>query len=259
MFWMAPFHEQGPESMTDGNMVEVHGLWKDYGPLHALADVSFEIGAGEVFGLLGRNGSGKTTLLRILTGYRLPTAGSVRVAGMDLVRKSLDVRRRIGYMPEHPQLYADLTVRGLLRFVANVHRLPRSLRESRIEQLTSHFGLRAVIDRLAGHCSKGYRARISLAAAVIHEPSVVFLDEPTDGLDPEQRRQTHQLVRQLAEESTVVLSSHDLDEVGALCSRALVLDRGRVARIGRVDELGGTGGIAEIFRQTQERDRGQAT
>jgi len=98
--------------MTDGGVIEVEGLWKDYGPLHALADVSFEIGKGEVFGLLGRNGSGKTTLLRILTGYRLPTAGSVRVAGMDLIRQSLAVRRRIGYMPEHPQLYADLTVQN---------------------------------------------------------------------------------------------------------------------------------------------------
>lgn len=245
--------------MTEGGMIEVKGLWKDYGPLHALADISFEIGSGDVFGLLGRNGSGKTTLLRILTGYRLPTAGSVRVAGMDLIRQSLAVRRRIGYMPEHPQLYADLTVRGLLRFVANVHGMPRSTRESRIEELSSHFGLGAVIDRLAGHCSKGYRARISLAAAVIHEPAVVFLDEPTDGLDPEQRHQTHQLIRQLAEDSTVVLSSHDLDEVGELCTRALVLDRGRIARLGTIDELGGVAGISEAFRQTQERDRGQET
>jgi ABC-2 type transport system ATP-binding protein len=245
--------------MTKGGMVEVKGLWKDYGPLHALADVNFEIAEGEIFGLLGRNGSGKTTLLRILTGYRLPTAGTVRVAGMDLIRQSLSVRRRIGYMPEHPQLYADLTVRGLLRFIANVHGISRSARESRIQELTSRFGLGAVIDRLAGHCSKGYRARIALAAAVIHEPAVVFLDEPTDGLDPEQRHHTHELVRQLARDSTVVLSSHDLDEVGVLCSRALVLDRGRVARLGTIEELGGAAGIAEVFRQTHERDREQET
>ena len=243
--------------MTNGAVVEVEGLWKDYGPLHALADVTFEIGKGEVFGLLGRNGSGKTTLLRILTSYRLPTAGSVRVAGMDLIGQSRAVRRRIGYMPEHPQLYADLTVRGLLRFVGNVHGLSRARQKSRIEELATHFGLGAVIDRLAGHCSKGYRARISLAAAVIHEPAVVFLDEPTDGLDPEQRHQTHELVRQLSEGSTVVLSSHDLDEVGALCSRALVLDRGRIAKMGGIDELGGVSGIAEVFRQTHERDKGQ--
>ena len=243
--------------MADGRVVEVENLWKDYGPLHALADVSFSIGEGEVFGLLGRNGSGKTTLLRILTGYRLPTTGSVRVAGMDLARKSLAVRQRIGYMPEHPQLYADLTVRGLLRFIANVRGMPRSERELRIDELTSHFGLGAVIDRLAGHCSKGYRARISLAAAVLHKPTVVFLDEPTDGLDPEQRHQTHELIRELTETSTVVLSSHDLDEVGVLCSRALVLDRGRVSRLGTIEELGGTAGIGDIFRQTHERDRGQ--
>jgi ABC-2 type transport system ATP-binding protein len=244
--------------MVDGPVVEVENLWKDYGPLHALAEVTFSIGEGEVFGLLGRNGSGKTTLLRILTGYRLPTTGSVRVAGMDLARKSLAVRQRIGYMPEHPQLYADLTVRGLLRFIANVRGMPRSEREARIDELTSHFALGAVIDRLAGHCSKGYRARISLAAAVLHKPTVVFLDEPTDGLDPEQRHQTHELVRDLAEASTVVLSSHDLDEVGALCSQALVLDRGRVSRLGTIEELGGIAGIADIFRQTHERDREQA-
>jgi gliding motility-associated transport system ATP-binding protein len=245
--------------MADGDVVEVENLWKDYGPLHALADVSFSIGQGEVFGLLGRNGSGKTTLLRILTGYRLPTAGSVRIGGMDIVRKSLAVRHRIGYMPEHPQLYADLTVRGLLRFVANVRGLPRPERESRIEELASHFGLGAVIDRLGGHCSKGYRARISLAAAVLHKPAVVFLDEPTDGLDPEQRHQTHELIRELATGSTVVLSTHDLDEVGILCSRALILDRGRIGRLGTTEELGGTDGIAELFRQTHERDRGHET
>jgi ABC-2 type transport system ATP-binding protein len=245
--------------MKNGSVVQVEGLWKDYGPLHALADVSFQIGEGEVFGLLGRNGSGKTTLLRILTGYRLPTAGSVRVAGFDLVRQSLAVRRRIGYMPEHPQLYADLTVRGLLRFVASVHGLSRTKTESRIDGLSSHFGLGAVIDRLAGHCSKGYRARISLAASVLHEPAAVFLDEPTDGLDPEQRHQTHELIRQLSRESTVVLSSHDLDEVSVLCSRALVLDRGRIARLGTIEELGGVAGISEVFRQTRERDRGEET
>jgi ABC-2 type transport system ATP-binding protein len=221
--------------------------------------VSFEVDEGQVFGLLGRNGSGKTTLLRILSGYRLPTAGRVRVAGLDLVKKPLDIRRRIGYMPEHPQLYADLTVRGLLRFLATAHGIPKSGRDARIDELTSHFGLGAVIDRLAGHCSKGYRSRIALAAAVLHEPAVVLLDEPTDGLDPEQRQLTHELIRGLTRNSTVILSSHDLDEVGVLCSSALVLDRGRVSRQGTIDELGGTTGLAKIFRQTHERDRGAET
>jgi ABC-2 type transport system ATP-binding protein len=162
-------------------------------------------------------------------------------------------------MPEHPQLYADLTVRGLLRFLATAHGLPRSERDGRIDELTSHFGLGAVIDRLAGHCSKGYRSRIALAAAVLHEPAVVLLDEPTDGLDPEQRQLTHELIRGLTRESTVILSSHDLDEVGVLCSSALVLDRGRVSRQGTIEELGGTTGLAEIFRHTSERDKGAET
>jgi ABC-2 type transport system ATP-binding protein len=243
--------------MAHGGVVEVENLWKDYGPLHALAEVSFSISRGEIFGLLGRNGSGKTTLLRILSGYRLPTSGSVRVDGINLAKKPLAVRQRIGYMPEHPQLYANLTVRGLLRFLADAHDLPRPEREARINALTTQFGLGAVIDRLAGHCSKGYRSRIAIAAAVLHKPTVVFLDEPTDGLDPEQRQLTHDLIRQLTEQSTVVLSTHDLEEVSVLCSRALVLDRGRVARLGTIEELGGTAGIAEIFRATNERDKGK--
>ena len=245
--------------MVKGGAVQVENLWKDYGPLHALADVSFAIEACEIFGLLGRNGSGKTTLLRLLSGYRLPTSGRVRVAGLDLIKKPLAVRRRIGYMPEHPQLYPDLTVRGLLRFLAASHGLTRAEGDGRIEELASRFGLGAVIDRLAGHCSKGYRSRIALAAAVLHKPDVVLLDEPTDGLDPEQRLLTHELVRELARESTVVLSSHDLDEVTELCSRALVLDRGRVARQGTIDELGGITGLTDIFRDTHERDRGLET
>ncbi len=249
----------GEKKMTDDVVLEVENLWKDYGSFHALSEVSFSVRRGEIYGLLGRNGSGKTTLLRILTGYRFPTAGAVRIDGMDLMARPLPIRRRIGYMPEHPQLYADLTVRGFLRFLAGVHGLSRAEAARRIRDLSGRFSLEAVIDRLAGHCSKGYRARVALAGAVLHEPTLVFLDEPTDGLDPEQRSHTHGLIRDLAEGSTVVLSSHDLDEVARLCSRALVLDRGRVAREGTIEELGGVSGIAEILATTQERQRGEKT
>lgn len=239
-------------------MIEADGLWKTYGDLHALAEVSFRVERGESFGLLGRNGSGKTTLLRILTGFRLPSSGRARVAGLDVVRRSLEVRRRIGYVSENPQLYPDLTVRGLLRFVADVRRLSRHERAARIEEAVQRFGLEPVFHRLVAHCSKGYRQRTALALAVLHHPEVVFLDEPTAGLDPEQRHATQQLIRTLAESSSVVLSSHDLGEVGALCSRALVLDRGRVARLGSIGELGGHEGLEAIFRSTRARSREKA-
>lgn len=234
-------------------MIEAEELCKTYGTLRAVDDVSFTVAEREVFGLLGRNGSGKTTLLRILTGFRLPSSGRVRVAGFDVVRDCLDVRRRIGYVTENPQLYPDLTVRGQLRFVADVRGIPRGERKARIEAAASRFALEAVFDRLVGHCSKGYRQRVALAQAVLHGPSVVFLDEPTAGLDPEQRAATHALIRNLARETTVVLSSHDLDEVTTLCSRALIFDRGRVARLGTLAELGGLPGLAAAFRATLER------
>lgn len=234
-------------------MIEAERLCKSYGDLHALADVSFRVEAGESFGLLGRNGSGKTTLLRILTGFRLPSSGAARVAGLDVVKRSLEVRRRIGYVTENPQLYPDLSVYGLLRFAADVHRIPRGERDARIEKAVQRFGLEPVFRRLVGHCSKGYRQRAALALAVLHEPEVVFLDEPTAGLDPEQRFATQRLIGALSGTSTVVVSSHDLNEVAELCSRAMVLDRGRLARLGSLSELGGYEGIAAIFRATRER------
>lgn len=236
-------------------LVEVKALCKSYGPLEALADVTFSVRRGEIFGLLGRNGSGKTTLLRILTTYRLPTSGSVSVAGLDALRHVREVRRRIGYMPEHPQLYRDLTVSGYLRLCATLQGIPGQERDVRVREVVARFGLGAVERRLVGHCSKGYRSRIALAAAVMHRPAVVFLDEPTDGLDPEQRARTHEEIRGLARQSAVVLSTHDLDEAAQVCSRLLVLDRGRVVRIDTVEGFGGPAGILEVFRQTRERDR----
>ena len=234
-------------------MIDVQHLWKEYGAVQALADVTFAVHDREVFGLLGRNGSGKTSLLRILTGLRLPTAGSVRVAGVDVIARPRLAQRAIGYMPEDPALYGGLTVRRYLRFVADARGLPRAGREGRIEEVSARFGLGAVIDRLCAHCSKGYRGRVALAAAVLHQPAVLFLDEPGAGLDPEQRVRTHELIRALAADCAVVLSSHDLHEVGALCSRVLILDRGTVARAGTLQELGGVDGVASVFRDTRER------
>ncbi len=234
-------------------MIEVEQLTREYGAVRALDEVSFSVGPREIFGLLGRNGSGKTTLLRILTGFRLPSAGRIRVAGIDVVRQPVAAQRRLGYMTESPELYGELTVRGLLRFVAQARGVPRAQRDARIDELVGRFGLEAVIGRLCAHCSKGYRGRVALAAAVLHRPDVVFLDEPCAGLDPEQRARTHGLIRELAGSATLVISSHDLHEVASLCGRALLLDRGRVARCGTLDGLGGAEGLAEAFRQTHSR------
>ncbi len=234
-------------------MIEVSRLYKEYGAVQALADVSFEVGGRTIFGLLGRNGSGKTTLLRILTGFRLPTRGSVRVAGIDVIRDPRQAQCRLGYLPENPELYGELTVRHLLRFVAAARGLSRAGREARIAQVSERFGLAAVLDRLCAHCSKGFRGRVALAAAVLHRPAVVLLDEPTAGLDPEQRLRAHELIRELAAAATVVISSHDLAEIAELCMRVLVLDRGRVACQGTLAELGGLDGVRAVFRDTRER------
>ncbi len=208
-------------------MISVEHLTKYYGTTRALDDVSFSIAAGEVTALLGPNGSGKSTMMRLLTGYFSPTAGRVRIGGVDVSERPAVARRRIGYLPEQVSLYPDLTVRRYLAFVAEVKGLAGRVRRAAVDAVLARCNLTDVADRLAGKLSKGYRQRVGLAQALVGDPDVLVLDEPTVGLDPMQTVEMRSLLREVAGR-TVLLSTHILSEASALCSRVVILSAGRL-------------------------------
>lgn len=230
--------------MTE-RMIEVEGLTKFYGDFLAVSGVSFSVYKGETVGLLGTNGSGKTTTMRVLTGYMPPTSGSVRIAGHDLAADSLEARRHIGYLPESVPLYADMTVAASLRFFGRVHSIDAVALASSIDRVLDTFGLADYRDTLVGKLSKGYRQRLGLALAVLHEPQILVLDEPTVSIDPVQVVEARDLIRRLGKEHTVLLSTHQLAEASSLCERVIILHEGAVVAEGRSNE------IAERLRGVQ--------
>jgi ABC-2 type transport system ATP-binding protein len=218
-------------------MIEVSGLTKRFRDRTAVLDLTFTIGRGEVVGLLGPNGAGKTTTLRLLTGYLPATSGTVKVAGFDVFEEPLAARRRIGYLPEVPPLYDALTVRAQLRFAAALKGLPGGLVPGEIERVAGLTGVEGVLDRLTQNLSKGFRQRVGIAQALLGDPDVLVLDEPTVGLDPIQIREVRDLVRSLGGRHTVILSSHLLPEVAMTCSKVLVLNAGRLVGYDTLDGL----------------------
>jgi ABC-2 type transport system ATP-binding protein len=209
-------------------MIEAEGLTKYYGPIPAIRDVSFTVERGEVVGFLGPNGAGKSTTMRILTCYMPPTAGLARIDGLDCFDRSLEVRRRIGYLPENVPLYGELTVRGFLRFAAGAKGVESKKIESEISRVVGVCGLEKAAHRMICHFSKGFRQRVGLAQALLNNPSVLVLDEPTIGLDPTQIIEIRRLIQELREEHTVLLSSHILPEVAQICQRVLIINKGRI-------------------------------
>jgi ABC-2 type transport system ATP-binding protein len=209
-------------------MLEVRNLTKRYGDITAVDDVSFSAAQGQILGFLGPNGAGKTTTMRILTGFLPATSGTAKVAGFDVFTESAEVRRRIGYLPESPPLYADMTTGGYLRFVARIKGMPKAAIEDAVDRAVKTCGLETVRDRLLGHLSKGFRQRVGLAQALIHDPPVLVLDEPTIGLDPRQIIEIRALIRQLAGQRTVILSTHILPEVSQICEKVVIINEGRV-------------------------------
>jgi len=222
-------------------MIEVRNLSKRYGDLSAVQDVSFTARPGEVLGFLGPNGAGKTTTIRIITGFLPATSGTVKVCGYDVFEQSAEVRRRIGYLPENPPLYNEMTVIPYLRFVAKLRGLSRGEMDAAIDRVVQACGLGTVTSRLLGHLSKGFRQRVGLAQALIHEPEVLILDEPTNGLDPGQIREMLAFIRSLGTKRTVVLSTHILSQVLSACQKVVIINEGRVV----VEEL--------LERLTQDR------
>ena len=209
-------------------MIEVRDLVKDFGTTRAVAGVSFSVGQGEIMGLLGPNGSGKTTIMRVLTGFFAPTEGQVTVDGLDVEEHALEVRARIGYLPENVVLYPDLSVRRFLTFCAEVKGVPARERISRLDEVILSCGLVEVAGKLIGKLSKGYRQRVGIAQALVHRPRVLVLDEPTVGLDPRQIIEIRTLIKSLAGSTTILLSTHILPEASMTCQRVMIIDYGRI-------------------------------
>ncbi len=218
-------------------MIEVDGLTKDYGTILAVQGVTFSVGRGEVVGFLGPNGAGKSTTLRILAGFLGATSGKVRINGHDIAEASLAARASLGYMPESAPLYPELTVREYLEFRAHLKRVARHERPRAVTRAIERANLGDVADTTIGHLSKGYRQRVGLADALVADPPLLILDEPTAGLDPNQVRDVRGLIKELASDHTVLLSTHILSEVEATCQRALVIDKGRLVAQGTLAEL----------------------
>ncbi len=209
-------------------MIEVEHLTKYYGDILGIEDISFSIPRGQIVGFLGPNGSGKTTTMRILTTYMSPTRGKARVAGFDVQEDPMEVKRRIGYLPENPPLYHDMTVEGYLEFVSKLKKVPGPEIKDRLERVISLLGLEEMRSRQIRKLSKGYRQRTGLAQAIIHDPPVLILDEPTIGLDPHQNAEMRELIKGLAGDHTIILSTHILPEVTLTCQRAIIIHRGRI-------------------------------
>jgi ABC-2 type transport system ATP-binding protein len=218
-------------------VIEVQHLTKRYGGITAVDDVSFRVDKGEILGFLGPNGAGKTTTMRVLTGYIPATEGRAFVAGYDVFDKPLDAKRRTGYLPETPPLYPDVTVREYLTFVSKIKGVPSRERRSRVTEVMRRTYVDDVADRACGKLSKGYRQRVGLAQALIHNPEVLILDEPTAGLDPKQINETRKLIKELAGSHTIILSTHILPEVSQTCQRVVIINKGKVVAVDTPENL----------------------
>jgi ABC-2 type transport system ATP-binding protein len=221
-------------------VIEVKNLAKRYGSVEAVKDVSFSVGTDQVLGFLGPNGAGKTTIMKILTGYHFPSGGRALVEGISVEEDPVEVKKRIGYLPESVPLYGDLTVEEYLGFIAESRLLPKNGRRDAVAASMASCGLAQVRNRRIDTLSKGYRQRTGLAQAILHDPPILILDEPTTGLDPNQIIGIRSLIKDLGKRKTVILSTHILQEVEAICSRVLILNEGRIAAQGTPEEIAGT-------------------
>jgi ABC-2 type transport system ATP-binding protein len=218
-------------------VIEVQHLTKRYGRFTAVDNISFRVERGEILGFLGPNGAGKTTTMRILTGYMPATDGKAIVAGFDVFDQPIEAKRRTGYLPETPPLYPDMTVREYLDFVAKIKGVPAAGRAQRIRDIMARTRILDMSNRMCGKLSKGYRQRVGLAQAILHNPDVLILDEPTAGLDPKQIIETRELIKELAGDHTIILSTHILPEVSQTCQRVVIINRGRVVAVDTPDNL----------------------
>ena len=240
-------------------MIEVSNLSKSYGPYMAVKEISFTADTGQVVGFLGPNGAGKTTTIRMLSTYLPPSNGTASVAGFDICSEADSVRENIGYLPEVPPLYEEMTVLEYLAFVSKLKKIPRADVLESIDRVVEACGLKDVAKRLCQQISRGYRQRVGIAQAIIHNPKVVILDEPTTGLDPKQIVEIRELIRTLGEDRTVLLSTHILPEVTMVCDKAVIITEGRVVREQMLDQLEGESLEALFLKSVSAEATGEAT
>ena len=231
-------------------MIEVSHLTKRYRDRVAVDDLSFSVAEGEILGFLGPNGAGKTTTMRVLTGFLPASSGLVKVAGHDVFEEPLEVKRRIGYLPETPPLYPEMTVRAYLRFVATLRGVPRGQLATELDRVGHATAVDSVMDRVIQNLSKGYRQRVGIAQALLGSPPVLILDEPTEGLDPIQRAEVRQLIKGFGGKHTVILSTHILPEVTMTCEKVLILHQGRLVAFDTISSLVQTEGCAASLEET---------
>jgi len=238
-------------------MIEVENLTKSFGTKVAVNNLSFSVGKGEVLGFLGPNGAGKSTTMRMVTGFIPPTSGDAKVCGISVVDQPKEAKMRIGYLPESAPLYHDMTVTGFLNFCASIRGLAGSAKKEAVELAIETCFLESVARQSIDTLSKGYRHRTCLAQALLHDPDVLILDEPTDGLDPNQKHEVRQLIHRLGKTKAILFSTHILEEVEAACTRAVIVDRGVIVVDGTPAELiekSGTGSLTDLFRKVTTRD-----
>ena len=233
-------------------MIEIKNLQKSFGDFRAVDGVSFSVKPGEVLGFLGPNGAGKSTTMRMITGFVAPSGGEVLIAGADVEVDPIAAKKRIGYLPEGAPLYSDMSPRNLLEFIAEAREVPAAERAKRIEEIAAKVHITGVLDQQIETLSKGYKRRVGLAQAIIHDPEILILDEPTDGPDPNQKHEVRQLIEEMSKDKVIILSTHILEEVEAVCTRAIIITHGKVVYDGTPSELkerSPSGRLDEVFRE----------
>lgn len=229
--------------------IVIKNISKVYGTQKALDNVSLSIGEGEIVGLLGPNGAGKSTMMKILTCFIPPTEGSAEICGYDIFEHQMEIKRSVGYLSEQNPLYYDMYVREFLLLVAGIHKIERKLRKTRVEEVIALTGLGKEANKKIGTLSKGYKQRVGLAQALIHDPKVLILDEPTTGLDPNQLLEIRNLIKQIGQSKTILLSTHIMQEVEAVCSRVIIINNGRLVADDETKQLSAGGSLEKKFRE----------
>lgn len=218
-------------------MIEVNNITKTYGSRKAVDNISFSVDTGEIVGFLGPNGAGKSSTMKMITGFMPPTSGTVKIAGYDIIEDAIKAKKHIGYLPEVPPLYLDMTVEAYLAFVCELKEVPRKDRKSTIDKVVNEIGLKDVRNRLIKNLSKGFKQRVGLAQAIIGDPDVLILDEPTVGLDPKQIKEIRDIIKKLGEKHTIILSTHILPEVSMICDRVIIINKGKIVAIDTTENL----------------------
>ena len=237
---------------TDTPVIDIKSLDKRFGPIHAVRGISFSVRKGEVLGFLGPNGAGKSTTMKMVTGFLEPTAGTVTVCGYDILENPIDVKKRIGYLPEGAPLYGEMTVTSFLNFIADIRGMKGDYREKQIEEVIRKINLQSVRNQSLETLSKGFKRRVGVAQAILHDPEVLIMDEPTDGLDPNQKHEVRTLIKEMAHNKAIIISTHILEEVDAVCSRAIIIASGQLLFDGTPAELlarSENGKLDDVFRQ----------